>query len=206
MTLLEDTLRKENLWSVREARRRGDLAAVRAADAELRAADLLALGALADEIRKVDVGDDVRFCTQATDADRAAYAGVFVPRAGKTGFAFLREVAIARITAEPGACVRVDWDDAGFELSQVGLGFGANEIWGALANKRGLPILDEEMKKVKGEGMVSLQALKRRELTKLLSYVGRKVVFITGSGMLEVQTADARLLESTSSEGVPHAQ
>jgi 2-iminoacetate synthase ThiH len=178
MTLLEDSLRKSNLWSVRALRRRGDLEAVRARMPALLDADLLALGALADEVRKVDVGDEVRFSVQATEATRRAFRGVQIPRAGRTGFAFLREVAIARICAEPGACVRVDWDDAGFELSQVALGFGANEIWGALANKRGLPILDEEMKKVKGEGMVSLQALKRRELEKLLSYVGRKVVFI----------------------------
>ena len=182
MTLLQDTLEKEGLWSVREARRRGELAAVKEATPALRAADLLALGALADEIRGVDVGPEVRFCTQATAADRAAYHGVFVLRAGKAGFDFLRDVAIARITAEPGAFVRVDWDDAGFELSQVALGFGANEIWGALANKRGLPILDEEMKKVKGEGMVSLQALKRRELAKLLSHVGRNVVFVDAKG------------------------
>ncbi len=181
MTLVQDTLEREGLWTVREARRRGDLDAVKAAMPALRAADLLALGALADEIRTVDVGADVRFCTQASAAERAAYRGVFVPRAGKTGFEFLREVAIARITAEPGECVRVDWDDAGFELSQVALGFGANEIWGALANKRGLPILDEEMKKVKGEGMVSLQALKRRELSRLLSHVGRNVVFVETS-------------------------
>jgi hypothetical protein len=191
ITLAQETLEKEGLWSVREARRRGDLAAVREAMPALRAADLLALGALADELRTVDMGPEVRFCTQATDAERAAYKGVFVPRAGKTGFEFLREVAIARITAEPGACVRVDWDDAGFELSQVSLAFGANEIWGALANKRGLPILDEEMKKVKGEGMVSLQALKRRELQKLLSYVGRKVVFVDGAGNVEAQKAQA---------------
>jgi hypothetical protein len=182
MTLLQCSLEKEGLWTVREARRRGDFAAVKEAMPALVAADLLALGALADEIRRVDIGPEVRFCTQASEADRAAYRGVFVPRAGKTGFELLREVAIARITAEPGACVRVDWDDAGFELSQVALGFGANEIWGALSNKRGLPILDEEMKKVKGEGMVSLQALKRRELQKLLSYVGRNVVFVDGSG------------------------
>ncbi len=187
MTLLQDTLEREGLWIVREARRRGDLDAVKEAMPALRVADLLALGALADEIRTVDVGPEVRFCTQATETARAAYRGVFVPRAGKTGFDFLREVAIARITAEPGACVRVDWDDAGFELSQVGLGFGANEIWGALANKRGLPILDEEMKKVKGEGMVSLQALKRRELQKLLSYVGRNVVFVDASGNPELE-------------------
>ena len=94
-----------------------------------------------------------------------------------SGFEFLREVAVARITSEPGAPVRIDWDDAGFELAQVALGFGANELWGALANKRGLPILEDETKKVKGEGMVSVQALKKRELEKLLSYVGRKVVF-----------------------------
>lgn len=181
-SLLQHTLEKEGLWTVREARRRGDLAKVREAMPALLGADLLALGALADEIRTVDIGSEVRFCTQASEAERTAYRGIFVPRDGKTGFEFLRAVAIARITADPGACVRVDWDDAGFELSQVALGFGANEIWGALANKRGLPILDEEMKKVKGEGMVSVQALKRRELGKLLSYVGRKVVFVDGAG------------------------
>jgi len=184
MNLLQHSLEKEGLWTIREARRRGDFAKVKESMPALVAADMLALGALADEIRNVDVGPEVRFCTNASAAEKAAYRGVYVARGGKTGFEFLREVAIARIVAEPGSCVRVDWDDAGFELSQVALGFGANEIWGALSTKRGLPILDEEMKKVKGEGMVSVQALKRRELQKLLSYVGRSVVFVDGTGKL----------------------
>jgi hypothetical protein len=173
---LHDAIDKGGLSPVWRARKAFDLAAILAMMPVLKEADLLLLGALADEARRDEVGDVVRFVTVSSAVPRA-FHGAHVKRGNLPGLAFLREVAIARITSEPRAQVRIDWDEAGFELAQVALGFGANEIWGALANKRGLPILEEDMKKVKGEGMVSMQALKRRELEKLLSYVGRQVIF-----------------------------
>jgi 2-iminoacetate synthase ThiH len=175
MNRVEQAIERAGLLEVLRARERGDLDAVRESVASWRGADLLALGALADRIRREEVGDVVRFVLPSSG--RADDAGVHVAKGENAGLDFLRAVAIARITAEKGSNVRIDWDDAGFELAQVALGFGANEIRGALANKRGLPIHEEDVKKVKGEGMVSLQALKKRELEKILACVGRTVVF-----------------------------
>jgi 2-iminoacetate synthase ThiH len=174
MSSIDAAIEDAGLSEVDRARRRGDIDAVRESVTAWRGADLLALGALADRIRREDVGDVVRFVTPPAKTD---VESVQVTKSALAGLDFLREVAVARITAAKGTSVCIDWDDAGFELAQVALGFGANEIRGALANKRGLPIHEDDVKKVKGEGMVSLQALKKRELEKILSYVGRTVVF-----------------------------
>jgi 2-iminoacetate synthase ThiH len=96
---------------------------------------------------------------------------------------FLRAVAVARVTGARAADVRVDWSEIGVELAQVALGFGANEIVGPIANKRGLAIADDATKKVKGEGNVSLQALKQRELAGLVRRSGRRVVVIGPHGV-----------------------
>jgi len=98
------------------------------------------------------------------------------------GIAFLRAVAVARITGPRAAEVRVDWSEVGIELAQVALGFGASELVGPIANKRGLAIADDATKKVKGEGMVSLQAMKQRELAGLVRRSGRTVAIIGPHG------------------------
>ncbi len=92
-------------------------------------------------------------------------------------------VAIARIVGPRAADVRVDWSEIGIELAQVALGFGANELVGPIANKRGLAIADDATKKVKGEGMVSLQAMKQRELAGLVRRSGRRVVVLGPNGV-----------------------
>ncbi|HEX3345681.1 MAG TPA: hypothetical protein VHS09_13955, partial [Polyangiaceae bacterium] len=116
----------------------------------LHRADLLALGALADRVRASEVGDEVRIFTQTAAEDAGA---VVLPRmkADVTGLELLREVAIARITGPRAGRVRVDWTRAGLELAQVALGFGANELCGFIANKRGLPMAEGEMLGVVGK-------------------------------------------------------
>jgi 2-iminoacetate synthase ThiH len=89
----------------------------------------------------------------------------------------LRKVAIARITGPHAARVRIDWSESGLEVAQVALGFGASELLGPLANRRGLPIADDAVRKVKGQGMVEVQALKKKELATLLALAGRRAVF-----------------------------
>jgi hypothetical protein len=148
----------------------------------LAGADLLAVGALADLVRAEEVGDLVRVYANV----RPKPEGVEVRRQGggdASGIAFLRAVAVARITGGRAADVRVDWSDVGIELAQVALGFGANEIVGPIATKRGLAIADDATAKVKGEGMVSLQALKQRELAGLVRRSGRRVAVIGPSGV-----------------------
>ena len=95
---------------------------------------------------------------------------------GGSDLELLRAVAIARI--EHGGKIGVDWGKTGLELAQVALGFGASELAGPITRKSGLPIYEDEAKKVKGEGMVELAALKRREIALLVKHAGRVARFL----------------------------
>ena len=205
--LVERAIDAAGLGSVLSARREGG--SMDGHVARLRAADLLALGALADRVRAEDVGADVRIYTDAplrgdtdaplrgdTDAppsgDTGALAVVVLPREGQelTGLDLLREVAIARITASRGAHVRIDWTRCGLELAQVALGFGADELLGFIATKRGLPIADDELAGVGKKSKRELaQVVKRRELASYVERGGRVPVFIRADG--SVDAADA---------------
>jgi hypothetical protein len=140
----------------------------------LRTADLLALGALADRVRAEEVGADVRIYTgevlEAPDA-------VVLPAEGRelTGLELLREVAIARITGPRGVRVRVDWTRSGLELAQVALGFGANELEGRIANKRGLPMAEGEKLGVLGKQsrLEAAELVKRKEIEGFVRRAGR---------------------------------
>jgi 2-iminoacetate synthase ThiH len=157
----------------------------------LRAADLLTLGALADRVRAEDVGAEVRvYVYEPVDDPRDAAEGrlVVLPRSGRalTGLELLREVAVARVTGPRGARVRVDWARCGLELAQVALGFGADELVGPIATKRGLPIAEGEMLGVGKKSSWELaQVVKRRELAACVERGGRVAVFVGLDGVAE---------------------
>ena len=134
--------------------------------------DLMALGALADAIRGEDVGDEVFVYANAKASHPA-----LVPAPQLRGLELFREVAVLRVTAPRGARVRVDWGACSLESAQASLGFGANELVGPIANRRGLPIAEDATKKVKGQGMVSLQTLQMREIERVLRCAGKRPVF-----------------------------
>jgi 2-iminoacetate synthase ThiH len=181
--LLEQAIVREGLAPVLEARRCGDIAAVRAMATSLTRADLLAVGALADLVRSEEVGVVVRVYANVRPEPSEHAVEVHRTAAGDgAGMEFLRAVAIARITGPRAAAVRVDWSEVGIELAQVALGFGANELVGPIANKRGLVIAEDSTKKVKGEGMVSLQTMKQREIAGLVRRSGRDVEMIGPRG------------------------
>lgn len=171
--LVDDAIDRAGLRGVLESRRAGGVDA--AAVDRLRAADLLALGALADRVRSEEVGDEVAIYTSAVDDDGAAV--IVVPEEGRelTGLDLLREVAVARVTGPRGVRVRVDWMRCGLELAQVALGFGANELAGQIANKRGLPIAAGEKLGVAGKKsrLEAAQTVKRRELEGFVRRAGR---------------------------------
>jgi hypothetical protein len=160
--LTERALLREGLLDVLEARRSGD--DLRPFERRLRDADLLALGALADAIRRDEVGSVVRVHLGASPEGAITSKGLDV----------LREVAIARVLGEKGARVCVDFGSSGLEIAQVALGFGANEISGPIANRRGLPIADDAKKKVKGKGMVALRALQQEEILTIVRRAKRE--------------------------------
>lgn len=171
---LEDAIARVGLMPVLEARRAGDLDTVRAGLAALRSADLLALGAIADLLRSEEIGDEVRI---HEEGEEAGVVWVTAPL-GATDLDVLREAAITRIASAKGARTGIDWSRHGYELAQVALGFGVTDLRGSLMRKSGLPIYDDEVAKVKGEGMVDLKSLKKRELAKLVTHAGRVAVFV----------------------------
>ena len=185
--LVDRAITAAGLAPIAAARRAGDLAQVRALAKVLDTADLLAVGALADRIRKDESGDVVRIFANAHADLGPDVVAVSLADGTKSGHAVLRRVAIARITGPAAARVRVDWSESGLEVAQVALGFGASELVGPIANRRGLPIADAATLKVKGAGMVSAQALKKRELESLLTMAGRRAVFVSSKVGLEEQ-------------------
>jgi 2-iminoacetate synthase ThiH len=182
-SLVVDAIARAGLADVAFARNTGDLERVRAQHEALAKADLLALGALADRVRQEEVGDVVRIFTNVKPEDGDDVVDMHAGGIGAVGIEFLRAVAVARITGPRAAKVRVDWSKTGLELAQVALGFGASELVGPIASKRGLLIADDAQKKVKGEGMVSLQSMKQREIAALVRRSGRRAVIVGARGV-----------------------
>ncbi len=178
--LVDRALDAAGLSTVLAARRSGRTRELR--DARLADADLLALGALADQIRAEEVGPEVRiYLSDPTDDDERVVA---LPAAGNdaTGLELLREVAIARVAGPRAARVRVDWVRCGLELAQVALGFGASELVGRVASKRGLPLAEGELLGVgKRLTLLPAEVVKRKELAGFVERAGRTPRFADGA-------------------------
>jgi hypothetical protein len=174
---IEQAIQRAGLSGVIPARKRGDLDAVQrllAAAGERGGIDLLVLGALADAIRAEESGDVVR-------VHEAPTADVTWPR-GCSDLDVLRAIAVARATGPVRAPIGVDWGVSGLELAQVALGFGATDLTGPITRKNGLLIHEDDLRKVKGKGMVSATALKRREIAALVRNAGRTCEFVDEDG------------------------
>jgi 2-iminoacetate synthase ThiH len=181
--LVEKAIAAAGLDAIGEARRAGDFERVRDAAGTLRTADLLALGALADRVRAEEAGDVVRVYANAPPRDGTDVVAV-APQAD--GLAFLREVAVARITGPRAARVRVDWTLAGIEIAQVALGFGASELVGRIANKRGLVLAEDAMAtSAKKSQALPAQLVKKREIAALIRRSGRIPELIDSAGRVE---------------------
>ena len=175
------------LAGVAAARRVG---ALTAADiARLRDADLLALGALADRVRREEVGDQVRIvASRSVESSRHAHARpgtIVLPSTDRelTGLELLREVAVARISGPRAVAIRVDWVRCGLELAQVTLGFGADELVGQITSKRGLPITEGELAGVgKRSRLQPAHLQKTQEIAALVRRAGRTPVFVESDG------------------------
>ena len=194
--LVDQAIAAAGLEDIPALRRGAGLGAAHVA--RLREADLLALGALADGVRAAEVGAEVRvYVADPHDANDARL--VVLPRADATltGLELLREVAIARLTGAHGARVRVDWGRCGLELAQVALGFGADELVGPIASKRGLPLAEGEMLGVGKKSSWELaEIVKRRELAACVERGGRVAVFVGRDGAPEPVDGPGALQEA----------
>jgi 2-iminoacetate synthase ThiH len=177
-SLVDRAIVGSQLDDVLSARRAGTLTTAQVE--RIRSSDLLVLGALADRVRAEEVGDEVRIYTDEVTPDAASDVVVLPRTAGETtGLELLREVAVARTTGPRGVCVRVDWTRCGLELAQIALGFGANELAGRIASKRGLPLAEGEKLGVGKKSRLELaDVVKRRELEGFVRRAGRTPAFV----------------------------
>lgn len=150
---------------------------------ELLRADLLALGALADDVRQSRHGKVVRIGRARAEgptvevvAGKSVAPAIEALRGGTietvavrpdrsappTGEEILRAAAACRIVLDT-AHVAVSWEDVGIELAQVVLSFGADELLG--------PVLEEDPLRVIG----SERGIPRAELADLLRKAEREV-------------------------------
>ncbi len=187
---VEKAIARAGLLPVLTARRAGDVESVRATMASWESADLMALGAVADLVRDEEIGGEVRIYETA-EGDAGGPADVVWIGAASNDLDLLREVVVARLTTMAGTRVGIDWGTCGLELAQVALGFGATDLRGSISRKSGLPILDDETKKVKGQGMVDLKTLQRQEIAALVRYAGREPVFVEEAKRGNVQRRDS---------------
>jgi hypothetical protein len=182
--LVRRALEASGLSEVLAERRLGQVSA--AHGVLLGEVDLLALGALADLVRREEVGDEVRIYVPPPALDDA---GLFLlPHAGRdvTGLELLREVAIARVTGPRAARVRIDWGRCGLELAQVALGFGANELAGRLSTKVGAIIAEGDLMGVGKRSRLELATVaKKRELAGFVRRAERTPVFVLADGTQE---------------------
>ena len=95
---------------------------------------------------------------------------------------------MARVLGPRGARVRVDWARCGLELAQVALGFGADELVGRVASKRGLPLAEGELLGVgKRSALLPAEVVKRNELAGFVVRAGRKAVIVDGPARTGVE-------------------
>jgi hypothetical protein len=170
MRFVERAIASAGLMPVLEARRAGDLTSVRAHVDDLRAADLLVLGAIADAVRVQEIGSLVRVHVGRDPSVSWITA--------EDELDLLRQTALARILGERGAAIGIDWGKNGLELAQVALGFGASDLAGPIVKKSGLVVLDTDLRKVKGKGVVPLATLKKAEIARLIESAGRTPRFV----------------------------
>jgi hypothetical protein len=186
--LVDRALDAAGLTAVLLARRAGRVGEVPAA--RLRDADLLALGALADRIRAEEVGDEVRIYLREPLDDGERVVVLPGEASDVTGLELLRDVAMARVLGPRSARVRVDWARCGLELAQVALGFGADELIGRVASKRGLPLADGELLGVgKRSALQPAQVVKRNELAGFVVRAGRRPVIVDGPARTAAERA-----------------
>lgn len=185
---VEQAIARAGLAPVLRARRAGEIEAVRATMDDWRHADLLALGAIADAVRSEEIGEVVSI---HKPGEGQGVLWIEIPSEKATELDVLRAVAVARIAGPRAGRVGIDWGRHGLELAQVALGFGASELRGAITRKSGLPILDDESKKVKGQGNVSLASIKKAEIAALVKYAGRIPSFADEGSAPAMESAHA---------------
>ncbi len=166
--LVTRALEQEGLSSILEARERGQVASDAETLEALGRADVLVLGAAADIARRRECSDEARIYVPSPPAQTTSLV-VIDAREALRGTALLRKIATLRLQGPLGARIVVDWGAMGLEIGQIALSFGATDLAGPMASRRGLPMLDAEDQK---------KLVKRREIAAYVARAGFRAVFV----------------------------
>jgi hypothetical protein len=178
--LVERALEREGLSSILASRERGQVEGGPHALQILARADLLALGAAADIARRRECGDEAHIHVPSPPAETPSLI-VMDSRERLRGTELLRKIASLRLAGPIGARIVVDWGALGLEIGQIALSFGATDLAGPIASRRGLPMLDtEDQKKV----------VKRREIAGYVERAGFRPVFVHADVPAERESTD----------------
>jgi hypothetical protein len=150
-------------------------------DAVIARSDILALGAAADLARRRECGDETRIHVPAAPLPSSEIS-VIGSAASAGGTALLRHVAKERLTGPIGRRIVVDFGEVGLEIAQVALCFGATDLAGPIASRRGLPMIDQDEQK---------RLVKRRELAGFVERAGFRPVFVATDAREDRTPADA---------------
>jgi len=165
--LVAATLEQEGLSPILALRERGEIPSGPALQTLARA-DVLALGAAADIVRRRECGSEVHIYVPSPPLETTALL-VIDARESLRGTALLRKLATLRLNCAIGSRIVVDWGALGLEIGQIALCFGASDLAGPIASRRGLPMLDAEDQK---------KLVKRRELAAYVERAGYRAVFV----------------------------
>ncbi|MBX7196895.1 MAG: hypothetical protein K1X94_32900, partial [Sandaracinaceae bacterium] len=129
--------------------------------------DLLVLGALADRLRAAERGEVVRLHLDRPGDDGVKSFGKADLDAAGDAQVLLRRIAVARLSGERGAPLRVDAEGLGLQLAQLALAYGADEIVVPLG-KLSLEVFGGDDVTAKEKAV-----LRERELCTLIRCAGR---------------------------------
>ena len=130
--------------------------------------DLLTLGAAADLGRRRECGDETRVYVPfpPVPGENLVLVGPSEPARGSQ---LLRKIAVLRLTGPVGLRIVVDFGVVGLEIAQVSLSFGATDLAGPIASRRGLPLAEvDEARKL----------FKRAEIAGYVERAGFRPVFV----------------------------
>ena len=167
--LVHRLVERAGLGPLLAERERGVVPSGREVSELLARADLLALGAAADIARRRECGDEARI--HIPSAPPASEGLVVIGReASLRGTALLRRIVSDRLTGPIALRIVVDFEMLGLEIAQVALSFGASDLAGPIASRRGLPMVDRDDQK---------KMVKRREIAAYVERAGLRPVFVS---------------------------
>jgi hypothetical protein len=161
-------LEREGLSSILSSRERGQVDGTPDALEILARSDMLALGAAADIARRRECGDEAHIYVPSPPVETTSLV-VVGARETLRGTALLRKIATLRLAGAMGRRIVVDWGALGLEIGQIALCFGATDLAGPIASRRGLPMLEAEDQK---------KLVKRREIAGYVERAGFRPVFV----------------------------